>query len=67
MATHDAIVEAFNNYLSESENFEEKNVKASVKTRKRSVLCRKYIRLGQEVSVNLWPPRPTGPQISWSP
>ena len=29
MATHDAIVEAFNTYLAESENFETKGVKAS--------------------------------------
>ena len=38
MATHDAIVEAFNNYLAESENFENNNVKASAARARKALM-----------------------------
>jgi len=38
MATHDAIVEAFNTYLSESENFETKGVKASAARARKALM-----------------------------
>ena len=38
MATHDAIVEAFNNYLAESENFENNNFKASAARARKALM-----------------------------
>ena len=38
MATHDAIVEAFNTYLAESENFETKGVKASAARARKALM-----------------------------
>ena len=38
MATHGAIVEAFNNYLAESENFENNNVKASAARARKALM-----------------------------
>jgi hypothetical protein len=39
MATHDAIVEAFSTYLSEHENFEENNVKASAARARKALMA----------------------------